>query len=822
MFFPFIIEDKVIREMKRKASIFLIVLILLSLASVPVMGAPVITYVKDKDGTPISEGVYGDVVLVFGTGAVAGVEVNLYWDSVKAWDEEGAKGLLNSSEAKPDGSFEIWFEVPEAVNGLHYLWIKDASDSPAASESFSVDAMIRLSPTSGLAGDRITIEGHGFGRSKNVNNIDFGAEDLITNPSVPVTSDLGYWEATFNVPNKADDDYTITAEDAADNSATATFTIGPAISLNVEEGPVGTLIEVDGRGFKSGGTVTSITLDGVDCRVTNTDDLDIDGDGEFTFTLAVPSVSRSGREYELHVSDSGGKDATVHFLVTGLSSITLDPMFGPPGTSVSIEGSNFAPNRAVSVSISGTGARTFQTNSRGKFSGSYTIPAIASGTYDLTAEQVDFNIEASRPFKVGTMAVILSPTTGPSGTMVALTGTGFTAGGEWNASIDGEILLEDQSVGGDTTLFGTFYVPTLEPGVYTVTVTDVDEGIEVTKGFTVTERTSINMDPVMAPVEFNVTIEGFYFAESDGVIDVDFKIYNATDYWTMDVYQGTDTVATGDDGGFTAWWVVPPVLSEGIYTVNATDDEGLIAQSSFSVGPCVVSISSRKATYARGDTVGFNFESSFREEGSYITITDSEGGFVWRTDDLDTWIRVGVTYTVPLYAQTAGGNPMILYSDAPLGNWTYTWYNGDDEELASGSFTVKETTTQEEEEEPEDGGATDAQYGELVAEIKELRQEMAQLQEDVDQLSTTLEQLSSTTSGTIGDVLTEIKNLKEEAEDAKDIAAEAKSDIDEIRGESQQALITARTQSTITFVALGASLIAIILSFVGLLHGRKP
>jgi hypothetical protein len=819
VFSPFTIWDEVIGEMKRKASIFLSVLILLSLASVTVMGALVITDVKDKDGTTISGGVYGDVVRVFGAGAVAGTDVDLYWDSVDVWD--GEEGLLNSSEAKPDGSFEIWFEVPEAVNGLHYLWIKDAEDSPAGPEAFSVDAMIRLSPGSGLVGDSVTIKGNGFGKSKNVNNIDFGADDLITNPSVPVTNNLGYWEATFNVPNKADDDYTITAEDAAGNSATATFTIGPAISLDVEEGPVGTMVEVDGRGFTSGGTVTSITLDGVDCRVTDTDDLDIDGDGEFTFTLAVPSVSRSGREYELHVSDSEGKDATVHFLVTGLSSITLDPMFGPPGTSVSIEGSNFAPSRAVSVSISGTGARTFQTNSRGKFSGSYTIPAIASGTYDLTAEQVDFNIEASRPFKVGTMAVILSPTTGPSGTLVALTGTGFTAGGEWNASIDGKTLLEDQSVSGDTTLYGTFYVPTLEPGVYTVTVTDVDENIEVTKEFTVTERTSINMDPVMAPAEFNVTIEGFYFAESDGVIDVDFKIYNATDYWTMDVYQGTDTVATGDDGGFTAWWVVPPVLSEGIYTVNATDDEGLIAQSSFSVGPCVVAVSSRKATYARGDTVGFNFESSFREEDSYIIITDSEGDFVWRTDDLDTWIRVGITYTVPLYTQTAGGNPMILYGDAPLGNWTYTWYNGDDVELASGSFTVKETTSQEEEE-PEDGGATDAQYGELVAEIKELRQEMAQLQEDVDQLKTTLEQLSSTTSGTIGDVLTEIRNIKEEAEDAKDIAAEAKSDINEIRGDSQQALITAKTQSTITFVALGASLIAIILSFVGLLQGRKP
>jgi hypothetical protein len=812
--------------MKKTTSILLVAFFLLSLVPTTVMGAPVITDVTDKDGMTITGGVYDDVVRVFGDGVTAGVDVNLYWDSVKTWD--GEKGFLNSSEGKPAGSFEIWFEVPEAVNGLHYLWIKDGT-ATAGPEPFSVDAVIRLNPGSGLVGDSITIKGHGFGDTKNVNNIDFGTDNLITNPSIPVTNNLGYWEATFNVPNKADNDYTITAEDADNNIATATFTIGPAISLDVEEGPVGTLVEVDGRGFTAGRTVTSITLGGVNCGVTDDDDLDINGNGEFTFELAVPSVSQSGKEYELLVRDGDGKDASIYFLVTGLSGITLDPMFGPPGTSVSIEGSNFAPGRAVSVSISGSGKKTFQTNSKGEFSGSYSIPAISSGTYDLTAEQVDFNIEDSRPFRVGTMVVILSPTTGPSGKQVALTGTGFTAGGDWNASIDGKALLEDESVSGDTTLFGIFYVPSLEPGVYTVTVTDVDEKIEVTKEFTVTEKTSMNMDPVTAPVGFNVTIDGFYFAESDGTIDVYFTIYNATDDWDMDVYQGTSAVATGDDGGFTAWWVVPQVLSEGTYTVNATDDEGLFAQSSFSVGPSVVSISSRKATYARGNTVGFDLESSFREEDSYITILDPDGSFAWQTDDLDTWIRVGVTYVAPLYTQTAGGNPMTLESDAPFGTWTYTWYDSDDEELASGSFLVGEEAT-EDEEEPGDGVITDAQYEELMAEVEGLKEDLAQIRDDMDQLMITVDQLSSGTTGAFSEAMADIRNIEVDAEDAlnnaedaKNIATEAMSEIDEMKSDVEKALSRTMNQSNMIYAAFGASLIAILLTFIGPVQiSRKP
>ena len=806
--------------MKKTASILLIASFLLSIAPASVRGAGVITDITDIDGTPITGGVYGDVVRVFGEGVTAGVEMRMYWDSLKLWD--GEKGFLNASEAYPDGTFEIWFEVPEGINGPHYLWFKDTGDdSTFGPESFTVDAMIRLTPGSGLSGDKITIKGYGFGDEEDVDTIEFDTDDLSTNPSIPVTDELGSWEATFNVPYKDDDDYTITVEDADANTASETFAIGPAIGLDVEEGPVGTIVEVDGRGFTPSGSVTSITLGGVDCGVTDEDDRDIDNDGEFTFECAVPSVSKGGKEYELVVGDDGGKDAKTYFTVTGLTGIVLDPMFGPPGTSVSIEGSNFAPSTEVTISVGTTEVKTLQSNSNGEFSGSFGIPAIASGTYDVTAEQEDYNIEESRSFRVGTMVAILTPTTGPTGTEVALMGTGFTAGGEWNASMNGKTLFEDESVGGDTTLFGTFYVPTLEPGEYTVTITDVDEEIRVMKEFTVTDKTSITMEPIAAPVEYNVTIEGSYFAESDNEIDVEFKIYNSTDDWEMEVYSGTEAVTTGEEGKFTAWWVVPEDLSQGTYTVNATDDEGLFSQSGFSVGSSIVSITPYKAPYTRGETVKFSIESSFREEGSYIKILDPDGGFVWETDDLDTWIRDEATYVCPFYTQTAGGNPLTLEEDAPFGSWTFTWYDSDDEELASGNFLVEEESAPDDEE-PEDGEITGTQYEELQGEIEDLKDEVDQLEDEVDQLLTTIEQLTSTTSDSIDDVVTEVEDAKEDAVDAldsateaKDLATEARDGIDEAKNDAERALSTARGHTTMIYAAIGASLVAILMAFVG-------
>jgi len=806
--------------MKKTASILLIASFLLSIIPVPVMGAGVITDITDIDGTPITGGVYGDVVRVYGEGVTAGVEMNMYWDSLTVWD--GENGFLNSSEAYPDGTFEIWFEVPEGVNGPHYLWFDDTGDDPSfGPESFTVDAMIRLTPGSGLSGDKITINGYGFGDEEDVDTIEFDSDDLSTNPGIPVTDELGSWEATFNVPSKADNDYTITAEDADANAASETFAIGPAIGLDVEEGPVGTFVEVDGRGFTPSGSVTSITLGGVDCGVTDESDRDIDNDGEFTFECAMPSVSKSGKEYELFVSDDGGKDAKTYFTITGLTGIVLDPMFGPPGTSVSIEGSNFAPSKQVTISVGTTDVKTLQANSNGEISGSFGIPAIASGTYDVTAEQEDYNIEESRAFRVGTMVAILTPTTGPTGTEVALMGTGFTAGGEWNASMNGKSLFEDQSVGGDTTLFGTFYVPTLEPGEYTVTITDVDEEIRVMKEFTVTDKTSITMEPIAAPVEYNVTIEGSYFAESDNEIEVEFTIYNSTDDWEMEVYSGTEAVTTGEEGKFTAWWVVPEDLSQGTYTVNATDDEGLFSQSVFSVGSSIVSITPYKAPYNRGETVKFTIESSFKEEGSYIKILDPDGGFVWETDDLDTWIRDEATYVSPFYSQTAGGNPLTLEEDAPFGSWTFTWYDSDDEELASGSFLVEEESAPDDEE-PEDDEITDTQYEELQGEIEDLKDEVAQLEDEVDQLLTTIEQLTSTTSASIDDVVTEVEDVKEDAiealdnaTEAKDLATEAKDGIDEAKNDAERALNTARGHTTMIYAAIGVSLVAILMAFVG-------
>ncbi len=821
------------------------------MTSVPVNAALSITDVTDVDLNPIIGSVYGDTVYVFGDGVTAGTEVKIFWDYASGIDTH----LLNTTEGKPDGTFECEIEVPSDTAGDHYLWATDTSTGETVSYGpIEMVPLIKLSHSSGLIGDGLILTGYGFGDGVDVDTIEFDDSPLTTNPSIPVTDGGGSWEATFNVQVKVDGVYEIVAEDEDGNTASVVFKVGPAMTLDIEEGSVGTVVEVTGRGFTPSVAVNSITLDDIVCKVLDEGDLNINSNGVFTLEFFIPSVSTADKEYVLQVIDGEGNSAEMNFLVTDITNIELEPQFGAPGSSVVITGQNFAAISGLDVEIKfdGTLVKTLETNSNGDISGTFMIPAISAGNYQVKAEQQSYNIEASKTFRAGTIVMLLAPRTGPTGTRVILTGMGFTPGGKWDAYLGDVIIFEDMTVRDDTTLSGVFYIPTVESGDYSVTVVDLDEDIDVEIDFTVTEITFLSLTPGMAPVGLNVSVEGMYFAESMGDIDVEFVLYNSTDDWSIDVYMGTDSVTTDEEGAFTAWWLVPESLSLGRYTVNATDDEGLFSQFSFEVVSKFTSITPHKSTYNRDDTVRFNIESSFEEVGSYITIYDSEEKFIWKTDDLNTWIETEVTYVAPFYTQTAGGNLMILGNDAPRGTWTWTWYDNDDETLSSGTFTVEEPT-------PENGGNGDDTEDDITDEIitalqqsiQDLELEIAQLSSDLQDTLVIIENMPRFDSESMEELQADVEDTaeivaesKQEAEDAKALALEAKVIADQLKEGVDEANLVAEEAKTlaeeakadaeenmklsnvlkfVSYIALILSLILAGMKFIGPLQiTRKP
>jgi hypothetical protein len=807
-----------------KRAILILILAVLTFSIIPVLPvhAVTITDVLNDDDLPLdpTDRDKGSEVHVFGEDVTAGVDVNLYWDAVKAWDD--GEGLLNSTEAESDGSFEVWFNVPEALNGDHYLWVKDTETGDTTKWGpFVVEAKLSLDPDSGLEGDKkISLKGYGFSDEVDIVTVNFTGADLTTSPGTPETNDLGSWSATFTVPDVGGvyGDYEVYAEDEEGVFATTDFTVGASIELSVDEGPVGTVVEIEGRGF-TGDNVTEITCGGVICGVVDEDDLEID-DGEFKLDIVIPSVADVD-EYDIEVTD-GINTADESFDVQGLAEIELTPSYGVQGTTIEIHGYNFTQidEEEVTLWLDGTEVEDFETDDDGEFEGTFTIPAISTGDYDAVAVQDDYNIESEEEeFKIGLMIVILSPDEGPSGTEVAITGTGFTDGGTWNATFGDLTIIEDGDVDEDTDLVlddeaPFFYVPTVDPGTYMITIMDVETEIDVEVEFEVTDKTTVELDPAVAPNEYNVTITGEYFAEDEGAA-IEFVLFNSTDDWdiTDDVYNmssGDPYAQLDEDGLLEAYWVVydDDELSLGDYTLNVTYSDNIYVQVPFSIVGKTEDIEARKDTFAIGDTVSFDIVGSFAQEDSYIKIWDPDDDLYWMTDPLTEWVKVGDTRVAPYYSQVSGGNQMILIPDAPLGTWTWTWYDSDGDELDDGTFTVVE--------------AAEAMLSE---QMEALSEEFADLSDEFADLSDDLSGDMADTMAAVGENADAIEDLSDtmtdisgKADDAKTSADNAKSAADAAKTSADEAKTVASGLTTLVYGAIGASLVAALAAIVSLMQ----
>jgi len=283
-----------------------------------------------------------------------------------------------------------------------------------------------------------------------------------------------------------------------------------------------------------------------------------------------------------------------------------------------------------------------------------------------------------------------------------------------------------------------------------------------------------SLDPGVAPNEYNITLSGYNFAAE--AEPVDFVLYNSTDDWDMDVFNdpGAVPTETDDDGNFTGYWIVPDdtILSLGDYTVNVTGDKGLMVQLSFSIVAARVDVAPRKALFDRGDSIQFNINNDFKLPDSYIEIYSPGEILYWSTEPFLTgwWMQVEGLYTVPYYRQTdAVGNSMELQSDAPMGTWTYFFYDDVDAELMNGTFEV--------------GPSTAAQ---IDAMLEDVQSDLSGLSDDVSDLGGEFDALSDE----IGGVASDLDNLRDNivgdladdiaaATDAGNAASDAVSDLED-------------------------------------------
>ncbi len=928
---------------KRVASILVLTILALSFVSIPAYA------LVDMDPLSPSTGDKGDTIEVTGDGVQGGRVVNLYWDLVQDWSASEGAGLLNSSKAKASGEWEIWFDVPEAVYGEHYVYVEDSYTLDWDTETFYVYPKISLSSSSGLIGEDVDVSGYGFSGDMDVaiifnntswdndyttdfdviegddvetefdgildekpivpysvefydgsNSIwDDGSGGLTTSyaegsinyvtgewdlefdyavnstaswdvdydfvsdvddevkvlTTTPDTNDLGSFTREINVPSYDDGDYRITVLDGEGVVHSKAFEIGPVITLTPDSGPVGTVVTVEGRGFNESGNavVTVIELGGIPCY--NTSEITVSTRGKFKGDFVVPLVPKKNEDYTVYASDDKGKDATAEFEVTGLPYVEVDPTSAALGDEITISGGNFSAmseevveltlwESDLSDKVADIDLEDTETDSNGEFSGIYDVPPVQNGNYVILAEQPDMDINATDKFTVGLIFVVIKPLSGTVGKKVTISGVGFTDDDYWNASFGDMEIIEgedvDQGTGGMLSGNNYFYVPTVDPGVYTITVFGEQSENEMEFDFEVTDTTSLSFDPATVPVgeeeSFNVSVDGESFLYLDGE-GIEFIMYNVTsegeieEEWVLDVRmdpEPTDVAVTTDEDGVVEGWFeffFEEDVSPGEYWINATQEgpqhgEEIFVQTMITVIPESYSITPRKSTFAIGDTVAFNLQNSFKLPGSFLEIFDPDGELYWKTDTLsdEDWIKSGISHTVPYYSQTSNENSLLLDPDAPVGEWFWIFYKGVDDELTNGTFTVGEAA--------ED--ILSRQIEELAGDLTQLSEDFAGISTDVSALATDVQALAGSVSDAIAAAnaaTSAVQQVASAVADVADVAAAAASAAEQAATAASSAQEAANEAgrsasglTTLVYGAIGASLIAALAAIVSLMQ----
>ncbi len=150
---------------------------------------------------------------------------------------------------------------------------------------------------------------------------------------------------------------------------------------------------------------------------------------------------------------------------------------------------------------------------------------------------------------------------------------------------------------------------------------------------------------------------------------------------------------------------------------------------------------------------------------------------------------------------------MLLLEDAPIGEWTWTWFHADDDELDSGSFTVEAAAESLLGQQIED---INTAIDDLVSDISGVSDEVADVKSDISSAiaaANAAVDAANAATEAVNAVSSSVSDAASAAADAADAAAEAKS--------------AANGLTTLVYGAIGASLVAALAAIVSLMQISK-
>ena len=473
-----------------------------------------------------------------------------------------------------------------------------------------------LSTTSGPVGQMVTVSGTNLGSSS--------TSTLTFNGVVAIPTQWTATAVTAPVPAGATTgNVVITTSGLASNGLNFTVSPGPGISSTYPtSGPPGATVAIYGAGFGSTRGSSTVTFNGVAATPTNWTSTEID--------VPVPTGAGSGN---IVVSVGGLASNGVGFTVITAPTISsLSFSSGPVGLPVTITGFNFgATQSGGSVTFNGVAAPI---TNWAATSISVTVPTGATtGSVIVTAGGVP---SSGVSFTVNSWAAVysISPTVGPVGTTVTITGTNF------GASQGSNSVTFNGTTANVTTWAASSIKVTVPTGAISgplrVAISGVGTDYTVANWFTVGSAPTISsLTPSSGPIGGAVTIAGG-----------NFDTYENQSTITFNGTLATNNVLSWSNGS-----IVVGVPS-GATTGNVVVTVGGVASNStaFTVtpGPGITYVSNGSGAQATGavgapvylDGVGFG--------ASQGTSTVSFNGVIatptyWSATSVDVTVPSGAT-----------------------------------------------------------------------------------------------------------------------------------------------------------------------------------
>jgi len=384
---------------------------------------------------------------------------------------------------------------------------------------------IVLDPEEGTIGTTVTVVGEGFNASTETTDmyavVFFSSQqastvdDIDTDVTIYEVVKDGIWldqqgefDEDFTVPDELNDGddaeavvagtyyvyvchYNLDATIATRIRAMAEFTvIGGDITIDREEGPVGSEVENSGTNFGANEGLV-ITYDDEEIDI-ESGDYDTDSDGEFTCTVLVPESTAGTHTITVTV---GSSEAEAEFTVE--SEIILDPTSGEAGTDVIVGGTGFGRESDVVVYFDAKEVANDTTNSDGNFEATFTVPDLDTAIYDVEAEDDDGNLDTAKftvtvpeptqptqPAPTPTpapspTAINISANSGKAGSDLIITGAGYEAGGTVTIKF-GDAVLDTVVADASGVFVAVLKVPSAKAGEHTISISDGTNTDEVT------------------------------------------------------------------------------------------------------------------------------------------------------------------------------------------------------------------------------------------------------------------------------------------------------------------------------------------------------